>query len=433
MTRQKVVIIGAGVVGAAVGLEMARAGHAVTIVERSPGAGLGSTSASSGVIRFNYSTVAGVAMAYEGLEYWRHWATHLGLPEGAMLTQLREVGFVLIDDGTGVIDGTIEPMRTVGVPFELLDANALAQRLPGIDTSSFFPAARSDDDAFFAEPTRTINQAVWSAEGGYVSDPQLAAQNLADAAALAGATLAYSTEIAGIVRAEGKVTGVDLVGGGHIGCSVVVNVAGPHSSTINTMAGLDGTMAISTRALRQQVDYASASADFGGDVRDFPAFGDLDVGIYVRPEGDGMLIGGVEAECDPMVWLDDPDDVDLALDGDEWETKTLRLARRLPDFGVPHQRRGVVGVYDVSDDWTPIIDRTDLDGFYVAIGTSGNQFKNAPIIGRCMAELVDAVEGGHDHDADPVVVHGPHTGLAIDLGTFARNRDGTASTGTVMG
>ena len=30
-------------------------------------------------------------------------------------------------------------------------------------------------------------------------------------------------------------------------------------------------------------------------------------------------------------------------------------------------------MYDVSDDWIPIYDRTDLDGFYVAIGTSGNQ------------------------------------------------------------
>ena len=35
------------------------------------------------------------------------------------------------------------------------------------------------------------------------------------------------------------------------------------------------------------------------------------------------------------------------------------------------------------------------------IGSSGNQFKNAPIAGHCMAELIDACEKGHDHDQDP--------------------------------
>ena len=85
--------------------------------------------------------------------------------------------------------------------------------------------------------------------------------------------------------------------------------------------------------------------------------------------------------------------------------------------------RRFVDLYDVSDDWLPIYDRTDLDGFYVAIGTSGNQYKNAGVAGACMAELIDAVESGHDHDADPLVVTGRYTGLALDLGSFSRNRE----------
>ena len=40
----------------------------------------------------------------------------------------------------------------------------------------------------------------------------------------------------------------------------------------------------------------------------------------------------------------------------------------------------------------------------MAVGTSGNQFKNGPVVGHCMAELIDAVEKGHDHDSDPVKV-----------------------------
>jgi glycine/D-amino acid oxidase-like deaminating enzyme len=101
---------------------------------------------------------------------------------------------------------------------------------------------------------------------------------------------------------------------------------------------------------------------------------------------------------------------------------------------VPPAPRGIAGVYDVADDWTPIYDRTALDGFFVAIGTSGNQFKNAPVAGRFMTAIITAVEDGRDHDADPVQYVGEHTGLTVDLGAFSRKRPVNAeSTGTVMG
>ena len=54
--------------------------------------------------------------------------------------------------------------------------------------------------------------------------------------------------------------------------------------------------------------------------------------------------------------------------------------------------RGVVDLYDVTDDWIPIYDQSQLPGFYMAIGTSGNQFKNAPIVGEMMADIIEATE-----------------------------------------
>jgi hypothetical protein len=70
----------------------------------------------------------------------------------------------------------------------------------------------------------------------------------------------------------------------------------------------------------------------------------------------------------------------------------------------------------------------------VAIGTSGNQFKNAPLAGRFMAALVQACEGGHDHDSDPVLYSGQFTGHQINLGHYSRLRPPHAeSAGNVMG
>jgi len=76
----------------------------------------------------------------------------------------------------------------------------------------------------------------------------------------------------------------------------------------------------------------------------------------------------------------------------------------------------------VSSDWGPIYDRTDLDGFFAARGTSGNQFKNACVGSNLMAELITAVSNGHDHDDDPLVVTARYTGAELNMGEFSRNR-----------
>jgi sarcosine oxidase subunit beta len=90
---------------------------------------------------------------------------------------------------------------------------------------------------------------------------------------------------------------------------------------------------------------------------------------------------------------------------------------------IPNERKGIVDLYDVSDDWIPIYDRSDLGGFYMAIGTSGNQFKNAPVVGHVMAELIDKVEHGHDHDNEPIKVKARYTGVDLDMAFYSRLRE----------
>ena len=64
------VVIGAGVIGSAVGLELARGGRSVVCVDKGPAPGAGSTSASSSIIRFNYSTLDAVLTAWEAAPSW---------------------------------------------------------------------------------------------------------------------------------------------------------------------------------------------------------------------------------------------------------------------------------------------------------------------------------------------------------------------------
>jgi sarcosine oxidase subunit beta len=63
----------------------------------------------------------------------------------------------------------------------------------------------------------------------------------------------------------------------------------------------------------------------------------------------------------------------------------------------------------------------------MAIGTSGNQFKNAGPAGYMMAELIDYCEKGHDHDKEPLTLKGRYTNLDLEIGFFSRLREVTKS------
>ncbi|MBA2740033.1 MAG: FAD-binding oxidoreductase [Actinomycetota bacterium] len=421
-TDADAVIIGAGVIGASIGYELSRRGWRTLNVDALPAAGYGSTSSSSAIVRFSYSTYTGVAMAWEGMHYWADWAGHLGADDERGLARFVQNGMVLLKEPGGHHERCVPLFDQVGIPYEDWDAAELARQLPTFDTGSFGPPTTADNDAFWADAQRQLDGGIWTPDAGYVNDPQLAAHNLQRAAEACGARFRFSTSVTAIERRQGRVSGVQLSDGSVVDTRVVVNVAGPHSGAINALAGLAGSMRIGTRALRHEVHHVPAPANTTADRTTQVADGDT--GIYLRPEvGGTLVVGSLDPACDTQQeWVEDPDNFNRAVTATGFERQVLRAARRLPDLAVPNRPLGLAALYDVADDWIPVYDRTDLHGFYVAIGTSGNQFKNAGVAGHCMAELIGAVEGGQDHDAEPVVVTGRYTGLPVDLGVFRRNR-----------
>ncbi len=428
------VVIGAGVIGASIALELAKQGRQVVVVDKAGGAGLGSTSASSAIVRFNYSTWDGVATAWEAKHCWEDWRRHLGHGgDVGGLASFRCTGMIVLDAPVAPREHVTRLFDSVGVPYEEWDAETLAARVPGIDVGRYWPPKPVDDEAFFEDPTGTLG-CLYTPDAGFVDDPQLAAQNLAAAAEHHGAELLFGRAVTAVRRGE-RVQGVRLSGDADIDAPVVVNAAGPWSSALNRLAGVGRDFTIGVRPLRQEVHHVAAPAGYRAQAELGPAMADLDLGTYVRPATAGsLLIGGTEPECDPLDWIDDPDEVNPLVTARLFEAQVTRVARRFTDLRVPVTAKGIAGVYDVSDDWAPIYDRTELDGFYVAMGTSGNQFKNAPLVGRFLASIIAAVESGHDHDRSPVRYHCEHTGHSIDLGAFSRRRSLNAeSSGTVMG
>ena len=432
--RHDAIVIGAGVVGCAVATALAKRGIRPLVIDKLPDAGYGSTSSSSAVIRFGYSTEAGVAMAWEGHLWWKNWSEVIAPATPQATVEFINYPMLMLDFEGGHFARVMPHYDKLGIPYERLNVEQLLDRHPMLDLHRFGPPVPIDDDAFWQDPTELLRGAVSTPDSGFISDPMLSAQNLAEAARAHGAEFRFRTEVSAIETSGGRVSGARLADGSVVESPIVVNVAGPWSSRVNEMAGVRESMNVTTRPLRREVFVVPA-----GDDVDFDGtgvmLGDEDTGVYFRPErGNNVLIGSTEPECDPLEWVDNPDEYRATLTEDEHQLLVLRCARRIPSLGVPQKKRGVVDLYDVTDDWTPIYDKSDLPGFYMAVGTSGNQFKNAPIAGHCVAELIAAVEGGLDHDSEPLVVTGPRSGMPIAMGTFSRNRDvSAASTMSVLG
>ena len=434
MTREgaDAVVIGAGVIGSAVAFELARSGRSVVVVDKGPGPGSGSTSASSAIVRFSYSTLDTVLTSWEAAAMWRDWPRHLGVDDPDGMARFIRTGNLIFRTHGYNGSNIIALWDDVGIPYEDLDADALRQRFPALDVGSYYPPKRIDDPRFGDDASHTLT-ALYTADAGYVDDPRLAAHNLHVAARHHGAAFRFRDAVVGVARHGRKVAGVELASGETLASPVVVNVGGPHSSLINEMAGVTDDMHIVHRPLRQEVFAVPAPPKFGLDDGG-TIVSDLDIGQYFRPHGGGtLLVGGTEPECDELEWVTDADHFNEHPTIERWETYMLRLARRVPAFGVPGRPVGLAALYDVSDDWVPIYDRSSLDGFFMACGTSGNQFKNAPIAGQFLRALVDAADAGIDHDETPLQFTGPLTYRTINLGTFSRRRAPIPTSGTVMG
>jgi len=415
------IIIGAGIIGCCIAYELSKKGYRTLNIDFQSAEGAGSTSNSCGNVRFYYSTHDGVAIAYESAWYWHNWREYIGVKDARGFAGYNNTGSVFIKNRVIDWPRVKTNFDSVGVKYEEWDLAKLKKKIPIADFHSFYPPRRPEDPHFLDGSDVWLEGACYTPESGYVGDPQLATQNVECAARAKGAEFRYNRRVTGIRRDDLQVLGITLDNGEQIDAPIIVNVSGPHSFKITEMAGLGENNNIKTRALRHEVHVVPPPDNWRPEEEGFHT-NDADIGAYYRPEAGNMILtGSVDPECDPKEWVD-PDNFDNQVSESQWKAQVYRLARRIPGLPIPNQPSGIVDLYDVSDDWIPIYDKSDFKGYYQAIGTSGNQFKTAPVVGGMMAELIDKVEKGYDHDAAPLKFKLPRLGLTIDMGAFHRNR-----------
>ncbi|HVC78950.1 MAG TPA: FAD-binding oxidoreductase [Chloroflexota bacterium] len=357
MAGTDIVIVGGGCMGASIAYHLALAGAGdITLLERGT-LGSGTTGASSAIIRQHYGIPTLAAMAQRSLRIFQHFDELVG----------GEVGF----RQTGLLIGARAE------DFEAIGGAVAMQRDLGIDTRM---VDRAELRAL--EPRMVIDDLVGAChepEAGY-ADPVATTMAYSRAARAAGARIRENTPVEALLVEDGVARGVRLAGGAVLRASTVIVAANIWSVPLLRQVGID----LPVHGTRHPCLLLRQPADFGPQ---HAIFFDFTNGLYLKPEGANLTLAGTLDESEALAA--DPTRVPSGPTHEEAERFATRASRRFPALEQATLQSGYAGLYDVSEDWQPIIGpMLGISGLFGALGFSGHGFKLCPVVGELVADMV---------------------------------------------
>lgn len=339
-----ILIVGAGVMGAATARALRRSGRRVILLEQfSPGHLRGSSHGRTRIFRFSYPEAEYVRMAQRSLKLWHELERESG---EQLLTTLGG-----LDLGTGV-EANAAALQECDARFEMLDGRQLRKRFPRISVPPNDPA-------------------LFQPDGGVLAAERSVAAFLRGAA-VAGVQLVEGQRVTGLevhddrvkVHAEHAV----FEGG------VVVVTAGGWARPLLATANID----LPVRVTRETVAFFELLGDPPPPIVEWG-----DPSAYALPSP-GQGIKAAQHIAGPVT---DPDE-----DG-RHSTASVKIVtewiqRRFPNTNpVPH--RIETCLYTNTEDERFILERHGR----VVIGSpcSGHGFKFAPLIGERLANLAEGL------------------------------------------
>ena len=385
MQTADVIVIGAGINGAATAYNLVKRGiKSVVLLERQLIAS-GGTGRSAAIIRQHYSTEALVRIVIRSVEILHHFDEQVGGDAGFVNTGW---AFLVPNDVSEGFSKNLALGQRLGVdvrevPREFINGLEPRINISDVDRCAFEPGSG------YCDPHKTTH--------AYV-------QRFVEL----GGELRQFTAARGLVTQGRSVQGVKT-DKGDIAAGVVVNAAGPWARQIAISAGVDLPIEVT-----REEEIIIETADYGGGPK--LCFSDMTQAIYYRPDGASRtLLGrGFPKEYEHV----DPDGYDQQVDASFIKEAMRRFHHRWPTLAGALAVNSYTGLYDVTPDWHPVLGKVDdVDGLVICAGFSGHGYKIGPGIGELMAEeIVD----GKAHSVDISSFH---------LSRFDRNQLITAAYG----
>lgn len=346
------VVIGGGVMGCSIQYHLARLGVTSSLLLEQDVLGSGSTGRSQTICRTHYSNPITTALAWESLRVFTNFPEMIGGDAGFVKT-----GYLVVvgpEDQEG-LKKNIAMQQELGVSTALVTAD---------DLRDLAPMIRVTDGEGLA----------WEPESGYADAHQVTTSFAARAREM-GAEVAMRTMASGVEVSDSRVQAV-LTSQGRVETPIAVVAAGPWSRQVLSGVGIEAPLA----TVRHQVASIIRPVN---QIRFHPIVGDIAQSFSFRPEGSAMtLVGFGEDEADLAGY-------NQGVDLDRVPEVMVRLVNRMPAMSEAFFRGGWSGLFTITPDWHPILDRVPgIDGLYCAVGFSGHGFKLSPAIGLAMAELI---------------------------------------------
>lgn len=348
-----VVVVGAGISGAASAYELATSGLKVILIDRYGPAAMASGWTLAGV-RQSGRHPAELPLARRAVSMWQSLAERLDAP-----THYRKRGNLRLartPEELARLAGMVEEQRAASLDLSLLDAKQVAELAPAV-SSAVLGASYCPTDGH--------------------ADPQATVQAFVDAAVRAGAETRFGEDVLSIDTADGRVTGV-TTSAGHIPAGRVILAAGVLGNRLLQPLGLSVPM---------QVRLVTA-------VRTVPVAPMLD-----------QVIGVANADCAGRQEVTGR--FRFTGGSTEWSGEIedgTRPRVRPPTRGVADAIRLFGGVIPamldtpIDEVWAGLIDQTpdalpvlqsvaEPSGLVIAMGFSGHGFCLGPVTGQIAAAM----------------------------------------------
>jgi len=365
-----VVIIGGGIQGASIAYHLTQRGHRHVVILEKETLASGCSGRTGGMIRQHYSSDLVTEIARQGRDFFATFDEVVGGHSGWVQCGLV---YMVTEKDREALHHNVALGQRHGVPTGLVDAEEARRRLPGLNTEGAVALALEQNTGYGDGYGSTVAFTLRARHGR--------------------PTTLQHTPATGIETDHCPLAGV-ITPTERIPTRTVVNAAGPWADRVGRMVGLE--LPLKLELIEEAVIRVQAPDTYPIDT---PSVYDFVNGLSFRPEGTGHTVvaegssyfkGALDADGYPT----QPSDRYI-------EDVSMRLARAMPRLADGTPRGGWAGLLEGTPDFHPVLGAAPgLEGMILCYGFSGHGFKEAPVTGRLIAELI--LDGRPSLDITPL-------------------------------
>jgi len=349
------IIIGAGSVGTPLAWQLAEAGQKVLVLEQFASVGQGSNKEAIGGIRATHSDPAKIGISLKSLEIFSTWHERFGDDIGWQQGGYSFVAYRPQEEK--ILKDLLVIQKQYGLDIEWYDKNEFLEIVPALNAEGLIGGTFSPGDGS--------------------ASPMLSALAFEKQAKLCGAAFHYKEGVSGILREDGRVTGVSTDKDTYK-AGMVVNAAGPWGREVAKLAGVEVPV--------------NPDSHEGGITEPVAAFLKPMV-VDIRPTDDSSNYYFYQHHTGQIIFCITPNPQIFGMDHRETSVFLPQVAKRMLEIMPRLQnikvRRTWRGSYPMTPDGAPIVGEVNgLEGYLNAVGMCGQGYMLGPGLAVYLREWI---------------------------------------------